>query len=79
MTEGVRKLLQEGKCDMVKENINKVICEQEEIKMLNIRNRNGGSGNCQGAREPTDRRQQKQEKINKNLREKEKLGGQVNC
>ena len=59
MTEGVRKLLQEGKCEMVKENINKVICEQEEIKMLNIRNRNGGSGNCQGTREPTDRRQQK--------------------
>merc|ERR1712041_39115 len=77
MAEGVRKLLQEGKCDMVKENINKVICEQEEIKMLNIRNRNGGSGNCQGAREPTDQRQQKYEKINKNLRKKEKLGGQV--
>ena len=59
MAEGVRKLLQEGKCNMVKENINKVICEQGEIKMINIRNRNGGSGNCQGAREPTDRRQQK--------------------
>ena len=59
MTEGVRKLLQEGKCEMVKENINKVICEQEEIKMLNIRNRNRGSANCQGTREPTDRRQQK--------------------
>merc|ERR1712089_47422 len=42
MTEGVRKLLQEGKCEMVKENINKVIFEQGEIKMLNIRNRNRG-------------------------------------
>ena len=47
MTEGLRKLLKEGKCEMVKEDINKVICENEEIKMLNIRNRkNGGSGNC---------------------------------
>merc|ERR1711867_375270 len=39
MTEGLRKLLNEGKCEMVKEDINKVICENEEIKMLNIRNR----------------------------------------
>ena len=47
MTEGLRKLLKEGKCEMVTKDINKVICENEEIKMLNIRNRkNGGSGNC---------------------------------
>ncbi len=47
MTEGLRKLLKEGKCEMVKEDINKVICENEEIKKMNIRNRkNGGSGNC---------------------------------
>merc|ERR1711867_227376 len=39
MTEGLRKLLKEGKCEMVKEDINKVIFENEEIKMLNIRNR----------------------------------------
>ena len=39
MAEGLRKLLKEGKCEMVKEDINKVICENEEIKMLNIRNR----------------------------------------
>ena len=39
MTEGLRKLLKEGKCEMVKEDINKVICKNEEIKMLNIRNR----------------------------------------
>ena len=39
MTEGLRKLLKEGKCEMVKEDINKVICENEEITMLNIRNR----------------------------------------
>ena len=39
MVEGLRQLLKEGKCEMVKEDINKVICENEEIKMLNIRNR----------------------------------------
>ena len=39
MAEGLRKLLKEGKCEIVKEDINKVICENEEIKMLNIRNR----------------------------------------
>ena len=47
MTEGLRKLLKEGKCEMVTKDINKVICDNEEIKMLNIRNRkNRGSGNC---------------------------------
>merc|ERR1711873_294114 len=39
MAEGLRQLLKEGKCEMVKEDINKVVCEKEEIKMLNIRNR----------------------------------------
>ena len=39
MTAGMRKLLKEGKCDMVHKDINKVICQDEEIKMLNIRNR----------------------------------------
>ena len=39
MTEGVRNLLKNGKCEMVSENINKVVCQNEEIKMLNIRNR----------------------------------------
>ena len=57
MTDGLRRLLKEGKCEMVTKDINKVICENEEIKMLNIRNRkNGGSGNCKGARVPTGRR-----------------------
>ena len=47
MTDGLRRLLKKGKCEMVTKDINKVICENEEIKMLNIRNRkNGGSGNC---------------------------------
>jgi len=39
MAEGLRKLLKEGKCEMVKKEVNKVVCENEEIKMLNIRNR----------------------------------------
>merc|ERR1711867_332879 len=44
MAEGLRKLLKEGKCEMVTKDINKVICEKEEIKMMNITNRkNGGS------------------------------------
>merc|ERR1712002_1265992 len=39
MTDGVRNLLKEGKCEAMTENVNKVICKEEEIKMLNIRNR----------------------------------------
>merc|ERR1711873_197558 len=39
MTEGLRRLLKEGKCEMVTKDINKVICENEEIKMSTIRNR----------------------------------------
>ena len=39
MAEGVRKLLKQGACSMVSQDINKVICQNEEIKMLNIRNR----------------------------------------
>ena len=39
MAEGLRKLLKEGKCEMVKKEVNKVVCENDEIKMLNIRNR----------------------------------------
>ena len=42
MTDGVRKLLKSGTCDMVSEDINKVICHNEEIKMINIRNRRRG-------------------------------------
>ena len=39
MAEGLRKLLKKGKCEMVKKEVNKVVCENDEIKMLNIRNR----------------------------------------
>ena len=39
MAEGLKKLLKEGKCEMVKKEVNKVVCEKDEIKMLNIRNR----------------------------------------
>ena len=42
MTDGVRNLLKNGKCDMVPEDTNKVICQDDEIKMLNIRNRKCG-------------------------------------
>merc|ERR1711867_397660 len=42
MTEGVRNLLKNGKCEMVSEDTNKVVCQNEEIKMLNIRNRKQG-------------------------------------
>ena len=39
MADGLRKLLQSGQCKIQKEEINKVIYENEEIKMFNIRNR----------------------------------------
>ena len=39
MAEGLRKLLKIGRCEITKEEVNKVVCENEEIKMLNIRNR----------------------------------------
>ena len=39
MVEGLRKLWKAGKCEITKEEVNKVVCENEEIKMLNIRNR----------------------------------------
>ena len=38
MAEGLRKLFKAGKCGIMKEEVNKVVCENEEIKMLNIRN-----------------------------------------
>ena len=38
MAEGLRQLLKAGKSEIVKEEVNKVVCENEEIKMLNIRN-----------------------------------------
>ena len=39
MAEGLRNLLKEGKCNIANGEINKVICQDKEIKMLNIRNR----------------------------------------
>merc|ERR1712243_497390 len=39
MAEGLRNLLKEGKCKITGQEINKVICQNEEIWMLNIRNR----------------------------------------
>ena len=39
MADGLRKLLQSGQCKIQNEEINKVIYENEEIKMVNIRHR----------------------------------------
>ena len=39
MADGLRKLLQLGKCEIRKEEVNKVVYENQEVKMLNIRNR----------------------------------------
>ena len=39
MAEGLRKLLKTGNCKIKREELNKVVCENDEIKMLNIRNR----------------------------------------
>ena len=38
MAEGLRNLLKEGKCMIAGQEINKVVCQNEEIRMLNIRN-----------------------------------------
>ena len=40
MAEGLRNLLKTGKCEMEKEEVNKVVYENNEVKMMNIRNRN---------------------------------------
>ena len=40
MAEGVRSLMKTGRCEIRKEEVNKVICEKNEIRMKNIRNRN---------------------------------------
>merc|ERR1712243_399879 len=37
--EGLRNLLKEGKCKIASQEINKVICQSREIRMINIRNR----------------------------------------
>ena len=39
MADGLRKVLREGMCDLKNEELNKVVCENEEIRMINIRNR----------------------------------------
>ena len=39
MAEGLRKMMQTGVCEMKKEEVNKVVYEKDEIRMVNIRNR----------------------------------------
>ena len=36
MADGLRKLLQSGKCEIRKEDLNKVVYENEKVKMLKI-------------------------------------------
>ena len=44
MAEGLRKMLKTGVCELGKSEVNKVVYENEEIKMLNIRNRQKNEG-----------------------------------
>ena len=39
MAEGLRKMMKTGVCELEKDEVNKVVYENEEVKMLNIRNR----------------------------------------
>ena len=39
MAEGLRQLMKAGKCEIKKEEVYKMVYENKEIKMLNIRNR----------------------------------------
>ena len=39
MAEGLRKLLKTGICEIKKEEVNKVVYENDEVKRVNIRNR----------------------------------------
>ena len=39
MPEGLKMLMKTGKCMIKKGDVNKVICENDEIRMVNIRNR----------------------------------------
>ena len=48
MADGVRNLLTTGTCEIKKEELNKVVCENSEIRMKNIRNRTS-------QKEPKDR------------------------
>ena len=39
MAEGLRKMMKTGVCDLRNDEVNKGVCENDEVKMLNIRNR----------------------------------------
>ena len=39
MPEGLKELMKTGRCSIKKGDVNKVVCENDEIRMLNIRNR----------------------------------------
>ena len=44
MAEGVRNLLNTGKCEIREDELNKVVCKNNEMRMKNIRNRNTSKG-----------------------------------
>ena len=39
MAEGLRNIAKAGMCMITKQEVNKVVCQNKEIRMLNIRNR----------------------------------------
>ena len=39
MAEGLRKMMKTGVCELKNDEVNKVVYENDEVKMLNIRNR----------------------------------------
>ena len=39
IAKGLRKLMRTGVCELQKKEVNKVVCERDEVRMLNIRNR----------------------------------------
>ena len=39
MAEGLRKMMKKGVCELKKDEVNKVVYENDEVKMVNIRNR----------------------------------------
>ena len=53
MTDGIRNLLKNGKCDMVQEDTNIVICQDDEIKMIIIRNTKRGKSEKDDNTTPT--------------------------
>ena len=54
MAEGLRKMMKIGTCDLRNDEVNKVVCENDEVKMLNIRNRKRSEENQEEERVEQD-------------------------